>query len=192
MKIQALIGGFFLAALVAGPAIAHPEFQRYSKEVSGRSVNCGMCHMHSDGPEGVKSGQIGSLGQEDLNALGLSRQALQPGAGLKSPILNAFGNALLNDLGKNRIGELKQRPELLAAAMAKDRDLDADGIPDVEEFLDGTHPLNSLDGRPWKLFRHNVVKNRFHLFMIALATAFGFFGLNSALAWLSSKARKEE
>ena len=192
MKMKALIAALFLAAIFVSEAFAHPEFQRYYKEASGRSVNCGMCHMHSDGPEGVKSGQIGSLGQDDLNALGLARQALEPGAGLKSPLLNEFGNAILNDLGKNKIGEFKQRPELLAGALPKARDLDEDGITDVEEFLDGTHPLNSLDGRPWKLFKHNVVKNRFHLFMIVLATAFGFFGLKSAIAWLSSKARNEE
>lgn len=176
----------------AAPAFAHPEFQRYSKEVSGRSVNCAMCHRHSDGPEGLKPGQIGSLDQDELNALGLARQALKPGAVVKSPILNEFGNSILSQLGKDKISELRQRPELLTGFLSKTSDLDGDGIPDAEEFKDGTHPLNSLDGHPGKLFKNNLGKNWFDILMIILATGSGLYGLQNMLLWLSIKARREE
>ena len=190
MKI--FIAVILLTVINLSPAFAHPEFQRYSKSVSGRSVNCAMCHLHSDGPEGIKPGQIGSLTPDELNALGLARQALKPNAGVKSPILNEFGNSILNQLGKEKILELKQHPELLPQALSKTSDLDGDGIPDAEELKDGTHPLNSLDGLPWKLFKNNLVKNWFHIMMIILATSFGLYGLHHALLWLSMKARREE
>ena len=190
--MKLFINIILLSLIYLTPAFAHPEFQRYSKGVSGRSVNCAMCHRHSDGPEGLKPGQIGSLNQDELNALGLARQALKPGAGVQSPILNEFGNSILNQLGKEKISELQQRPELLAGALSKTNDLDGDGIPDVEEFKDGTHPLNSLDGHPWKLFKNNLGKNWFDILMIILATGSGLYGLQNMLLWLSLKAGKEE
>ena len=190
--MRVLIGVLFLTVVFLSPAFAHPEFQRYSKSVSGRSVNCAMCHRHSDGPEGVKPGQIGSLTQDELNALGLARQALKPGSGVKSPILNEFGNSILNDLGKEKILELRQRPERLPESLSKTRDLDADGIPDAEEFKDGTNPLNSFDGHPWKLFKNNLIRNWFDILMIILATGFGFLGLYNAILWLSIMAGKEK
>ena len=190
--MKLFINIILLSLIYLTPAFAHPEFQRYSKGVSGRSVNCAMCHMHSDGPEGVKPGQIGSLNQDELNALGLARQALKPGAGVPSPILNEFGNSILNQFGKEKILELKQRPELLAGSLSKTSDLDGDGIPDGEEFKDGTHPLNSLDGHPGKLFKNNLGKNWFDILMIILATGSGLYGLQNMLLWLSIKARREE
>lgn len=190
--MRTLLGTVLLLAAAAGTASAYPEFQRYSKANSGRFVNCAMCHTHSDGPEGLKQGQIGGLSDDDLNQLGLARQAFEPGAGVKSPILNEFGNDILNRLGKNKITEMKERPERLAEALAKDSDLDRDGIPDAEEYRDGTHPLNSLDGHPWKLFKNNFVKNGFHIAMMILATGCGIYGLYHALLWLSVKAGKEK
>lgn len=186
--VQALLI-LFLAS--AGSAMAYPEFQRYSKEVSGRTVNCAMCHTHSDGPEGLKPGQIGSLNQEEMNELGLARQAFEPGFAGKSPILNEFGNTILKAIGKNKLAEYKQKPDLLIEALTKTSDLDGDGIPDSEEFKDGTHPLNSLDGHPWKLFKNNVRKNAFHIVMLLLATGFGLFGLSNLLHWLSIKTDRE-
>ncbi len=176
----------------SAPAFAYPEFQRYSKEVSGRPINCAICHTHSDGPEGLKAGQIGSLNEEEKNALGLARQAFKPGNSAKSPVLNDFGNKVLNDLGKEKLMELRNNPQLLASALAKTSDLDKDGIPDAEEFLDGTHPLNSLDGHPWKLFVNNLSKNSFHIIMMVLATACGLFGLYNALLWLGVKASRRK
>src|SRR3989304_578926 len=173
-------------------AFAHPEFQRYSKEVSGRSVNCAVCHRHSDGPEGLKPGQIGSLDQDELNALGLARQALKPGAGVPSPILNEFGNSILNQFGKEKILELKQRPELLAGSLSKTSDLDGDGIPDGEEFKDGTHPLNSLDGHPGKFFKNNLGKNWFDILMIILRTGAGPYGLQKKHPCRAPKALRAD
>ncbi len=190
--MKLFFGIILLTFLYITPALAHPEFQRYSKEVSGRSINCAMCHINSDGPEGLKPGQIGSLTQDELNALGLARQALQPGSNAKSPILNAFGNSILNQLGKDKISELKQRPELLTKALSQTSDLDGDGISDVEEFKDGTHPLNPLDGHPWKLFKNNLGKNGFHILMIVLATGLGLYSLYHLLLWFSIKARMEK
>ena len=190
--MKLLINMVFLTFIFISTVMAHPEFQRYSKEVSGRPINCAMCHGHSDGPNGLKPGQIGSLNQEGLNTLGLARQAFKPGSGIKSPILNEFGNSLLDDLGKEKIMALKQNPELLAQAMSPTSDLDGDGISDVEEFLDGTNPVNPLDGNPWKLFKNNLKKNRFHILMIVLATGMGMYGLQNVLLWLSLKARREE
>lgn len=180
-----------LSLLGVSSAMAYPEFQRYSRAASGRTVNCAMCHTHSDGPDGIKPGQIGSLDQEELNDLGLARQAFEPGFAGKNPVLNEFGNAVLKTAGKNKLAELKQKPELLAEALDQTSDLDGDGIHDFEEFKDGTHPLNSLDGHPWKLFKNNVRKNAFHIFMLFLATGFGLFGLSNLLHWLSIKMDKE-
>jgi hypothetical protein len=190
MKI--FISAILLILFYLTPAFAHPEFQRYLKSVSGRTVNCAMCHMHSDGPIGLKPGQIGSLNQDELNDLGLARQANKSGSNVKNPILNQFGNSILNQLGKDKILELKQRPELLPESLSKTSDLDGDGIPDVEEIKDGTNPLNSLDGLPWKLFKINFVKSWFDILMLILATGFGLYGIQNALIWLSIKASKEK
>ncbi|MCG3176608.1 MAG: hypothetical protein MOGMAGMI_01566 [Candidatus Omnitrophica bacterium] len=189
---RALWATAVLCLSAAGVAQAYPEFQRYSKERSGRSINCALCHTHSDGPEGLRAGQIGSLTQEELDTLGLARQATAPGSGLKSPILNGFGNLMLDELGRDRIQELRQRPESLAESLPAGSDLDGDGIPDGQEYLDGTHPLNSLDGQPLKLFRNNLGRHGFHIAMMVLATALGLYGLHNAILWLSTQTGKEK
>ncbi len=190
--MKAWITTFLLMSLCVSVAEAYPEFQRYSKKVSGRAVNCAMCHKNSDGPEGIKPGQIGSLNDEELKALGVARQAFNPGNHARNPVLNDFGNAILNQLGKKKLMVIRRYPERLAPALSKASDLDGDGIPDAEEFLDGTHPLNPLNGHPWKLFKHNLAKNRFHLVMIILATGLGMYGLQNMLLFLMVRARKEE
>lgn len=190
MKLIMITIVFFFIGTIS--VCAHPEFQRYSREVSGRAINCSMCHKHSDGPDGLKPGQIGSLTPDELNDLGLARQAFKPGNKATNPILNEFGNLMLNDLGKEKILALRQHPELLSAALSKTSDLDGDGITDAEEYQDGTHPLISLDGRPGKLFKNNLRKNWFHILMISLATGLGLFGLQNALFWLSSKMDKDQ
>lgn len=189
--MRTILVGVVLLLTGIGSAIAYPEYQRYSKAKSGRSINCAMCHAHSDGPDGLKPGQIGSLNQDELNELGLARQAFEPGFAGKNPVLNEFGNSILKSAGKNKLTEFKQRPELIAETLAKTSDLDGDGIPDFEEFEDGTHPLNSLDGHPWKLFKNNVRKNAFHIVMLLLATGFGLFGLSNLLHWLSIKTNRD-
>lgn len=189
MRIFMLI--FFLTTMFLSPAFAYPEFQRYAKKISGRSVNCAMCHTHADGPQGLKRGQIGSLSDAENNELGLARQALKPGSSAHNPILNAFGNKILNDLGREKIMQLKAQPDQLPGALSKTSDLDGDGITDAEELKDGTHPLNSLDGLPLKLFKNNLAKNGFHILMIIFATSFGLFGLHHLLLWLSIKIKNE-
>ena len=190
--MRILISSFLIALVSVSQAYAYSNFQKYSKKVSGRPINCAMCHINPDGPKGLKYGQIGSLNKEELKALGRARQAFKPGTDVKSPILNDFGNSILHQLGKEKILMFREHPELLSAALSKTSDLDGDGITDAEEFEDGTHPLNSLDGKPWKLFKNNLKKNRFHIFMLFLATALGLFGLSNMLLWLSSRLKKEE
>jgi len=190
--MKVVLSVLFLTMIFVTPVLAHPEFQRYFKETSGRTINCAMCHVHPDGPEGLKTGQIGSLTQDQLNTLGLARQANKPGSVVKSPILNEFGNLIVTALGKDKIMELKQSPGSLPDALSKTSDLDKDGIIDAEELKDGTNPLNSYDGKPLKLFKINLIRNWFDLFMIVLATGFGFYGLYNLLLWLSVKAGRKE
>jgi len=185
-------GVWLFFAMIAGAgtgAWAYPEFQIYSEDRSGRSVNCAMCHTHADGPEGLKHGQIGRLTPEELEQLGQARAAFEPGSDVESPVLNEFGNLILQQLGKREILLLRQDPGALADALGYESDLDGDGIPDAQEYLDGTHPLDPHHGDPWQLFKNNLVRYRFHVFMIVLATALGLYGLNNILHWLERVSR---
>lgn len=178
----------FFAALCAAlhslPLSAHPEYQTFVVNTSGRAVDCGLCHAHPEGPEGLKPGQIGSLTPEQLTQLNRARAAFEPGANVENPLLNAFGNHILNTLGKRQILLLRQHPEQLPALLGNDSDLDGDGVPDAEEYLKGTHPLNPHHGPPARLFVLNLQKYRFDLIMIAVATALGLYGLNHLRQWL--------
>lgn len=181
-----------LAALVllfSGPASAYPEFEEYIETTSGRNVNCGFCHSHPDGPEGVKAGQIGSLTPEQLDQLNRARTAFEPGQEVDSPILNDFGDHLIQVVGKKQFLALKASPERLAGLLGTS-DLDGDGISDAEEYRDGTFPLNRHHGDPWKLFVNNLVDNRFHLLMLMLATIAGIYGLTHMLSWFGAEAEK--
>jgi hypothetical protein len=161
--------------------LAYPEFQKFVQTRSGRAVNCAMCHASSDGPDGAGFGQIGSLTPEELGRLNQARAAFEPGHEVASPILNRFGNHVIATVGKTRFLELRSRPEELAAALGTESDLDGDGIPDAREYLEGTHPLKKTDGNPWLLFVNNLVRYRFHVFMIVVATALTIYGLASLL-----------
>lgn len=174
-----------LAALaLAAPAAtadAYPEFQKFVHERSGRAVNCAMCHMNSDGPDGAGFGQIGSLAPDELARLNRARAAFEPGQDVQSPILNRFGNHIVATTGKTRFLELRNRPEELAAALGAESDLDSDGITDSREYLEGTHPLKRTDGNPWLLFVNNLSRYRFHVVMIVIATALTIYGLANLL-----------
>ncbi|MBM3289952.1 MAG: hypothetical protein FJY92_07350, partial [Candidatus Hydrogenedentes bacterium] len=164
--------------IAAAPlAWAYPEFQQYSQKVSGRTSNCAMCHAHPDGPEGLKPGQIGSLTQEELDRLGRARAAFEPGQNVDSPILNAFGNAIVKKVGKTKFLQIRLHPEDLPAALGTDSDLDHDGVSDSAEFLAGTDPLDEGSGPPAKLFLHNLRENAFNIAMMIVATALGIYGL---------------
>ena len=140
-----------LILFLTSNAMAHPEYLQYFKKESGRAINCAMCHVNPEGPEGVGPGQIGSLDAEGKKILELARKA-KPGANIKNPILNEFGQEILNTMGHDKLVELEQNPGFIPGLLSKTSDLDHDGIPDYQELLDGTDPLNPNDGLPWNLF----------------------------------------
>ena len=183
MRTHPFLTGFTaLAALaIAGTAHAYPEFQKYVSLKSGRTVNCAMCHMHSDGPEGAAPGQIGHLTPPEQAELGRARAAFEPHANIKNPILNAFGNHIINSIGKKQFLELRVTPAELANKLPKDSDLDGDGITDVDEYLSGTHPLIKSDGRPWLLFKANLAANLGQIVLMLAASVLGLWGLHHLL-----------
>jgi len=181
-----------LVAATAPRAAAYPEMEAWVEAHSGRSVDCAMCHTHPDGPEGVKAGQIRSLDAEELARLNQARAAFEPGAGVDSPILNDFGDRILNDVGKRRFLEIRATdPGLLVNALGEEGDLDGDGIPDATEYAEGTDPLDPQHGAPLSLLRHNLARYWFDLLMLALATACGLYGLNHLLEWAQRAAQRE-
>lgn len=173
-------------------AAAHNEFQTFVRKNSGRPVDCALCHMHSNGPEGTGPGQVGSLTPEELGRLGRARAAFDPGTVVDSPILNDFGDSLIQRLGKKRILELRSAPAELAVEISQTSDLDSDGIPDAREYLAGTHPLIASDGNPWSLFLHNLRRSAFHLVMISVATALGLYGLINLLNGFAVRLRARQ
>lgn len=177
----ALVGLVLAAPALEATAIAYPEFQRSIQARSGRTVNCAMCHTHPDGPEGTGPGQIGGLPPEELARLNQARGAFEPGQDVDSPILNEFGDSIVRSAGKRRVLETRGHAEELAAALDPTSDLDGDGIPDAREYLDGTHPLERMNGDPWLLFVTGLRRNAFHVGMIVVATALGIYGLASLL-----------
>ena len=183
--MRSLLLAAVVAVVWAAPAVAYPEFQAFSQKNSGRQVNCAMCHANPDGPNGVKPGQIGALAAAELDRLARARQAFQPGVAVDSPILNPFGNHIIQTIGRTAFIELRRRPAGLAPALGHTSDLDQDGIPDAQEFLQGTDPLDSQSGAPWALFTHNLVRYRGDLLMLLLATLAGLYGLNNLLRWFA-------
>ncbi len=172
-----------IVLLLATPAGAHPEFEAWIEQRSGAWVDCAMCHTHPEGPEGVKPGQIRSLGPDELDALNRARSAFEPGAGVDSPILNDFGDRMLDELGKTEILRLRHEdPGQVAEALGAEGDLDGDGIADAREYLDGTHPLDAHSGEPLALARQRLRDRTFDLLMIVLATLAGVWGLNRLIS----------
>lgn len=186
MKRQVFLLAVFAYSLTA---LAYPEFQRFSQEHGGQPINCAMCHASGDGPEGAGRGQIGSLTPEELNRLNAARGAFSAGVPVQSPILNTFGNNIIFQIGKTKFLELRAHPEQLAEVYGFESDLDGDGIPDAQEYLDGTHPLNKVHGNPWKLFLHNLSVFKLHVVMLALATLAGLWGLSHLLYGLADRTR---
>ena len=192
MKVHRLGGplSILCVAMACAPAaLAYPEFQQFVQRTSGRNVNCAMCHVNPDGPEGLKPGQIGSLTPDEMDRLNRARAAFEPGQPVESPILNAFGNHIVETVGKNRFLQLRLDPGGLAEALGHDSDLDNDGISDAVEYLEGPHPLDTHHGNPWRLFKTNVRRYAFHLVMMILATAAGVYGVNNLLHGFEAAAR---
>lgn len=167
----------FAAFMVPMGAWAYPEFHTFIEKNSGRHADCAMCHAHPDGPEGPKAGQIGSLKPDELDQLNLARAAFEPGQGAHNPILNAFGNRIIDAVGKREFLLMRQDPAKLAEALGQTNDLDNDGIPDADEFLDGTNPVDSHHGAPWRLFFINLRRYAFHIAMLTSATGLGLYAL---------------
>ena len=177
------------ALALPGLATAYPEFEEEIEKTSKRNVNCAFCHVHPDGPDGVKTGQIGSFGPAELKALNKARRAIEPGGGVDSPILNDFGDHLINTLGKAKVVALMREPSKLGQLLGTS-DLDGDGISDAEEYHDGTHPLIHHHGDPWKLFSANLQEYGFHLLMLVLATVCGIYGIDHLLKWFGIEAQR--
>lgn len=187
-----LLSTLLLIILVPLVAYSYPEFYEYSKKVSGRTINCALCHTHSDGPEGTEKGQIGSLSKEEMEKLMRARAAFAPGQAVENPILNEFGNELVKQLGKKKILELRSRPQDLPKEIGQNLDIDKDGIPDAQEYLDGTLPINKEDGHPAKLFIANLKKNVLHIILALFAVGFLFFGFVQWLMGIHGEAVLEE
>jgi hypothetical protein len=190
-RLWPLLVIFVLAA--APPLMAYPEFEVWTEKTSGRYIDCAMCHTHPDGPEGVKPGQIRSLSREELDRLNEARGAFEPGIAVNSPVLNAFGNRIIEKLGRKKFLEIRSAdPGLLVAAYGMDSDLDGDGIPDAREYMEGTSPVDSRSGNPWSLFRTNLRRYWLDVLMTVLATLAGLYGLNYLLRWFEHEAEGPE
>jgi hypothetical protein len=171
---------------------AYPEYQREIQSSSQRVVSCAMCHVHPDGPDGVKHGQIGSLGQGEMLLLSQSRGMLEPGPIVDSPILNSFGDHLVSQLGRNRLIAYRSQPAALGAAISQSNDLDGDGVGDARELRDGTDPTDPRHADPGLLFLVNLRRHWFHLVMLAAATVIGLFALSRLFNWFAFEARRAD
>lgn len=181
---------FLLAASPA--ASAHHEFQAFVQARSGRPVNCALCHANADGPEGTGTGQIGGLTEAQRERLNRARASFEPSPVVDSPILNDFGNLLVARLGKRRILELRSKPELIAEELGYASDLDGDGIPDAQEYLDGTLPLSRLHGDPARLFWNALRTHAFQIGMLLVATAVTLYGLIALLRGFGLRLQARE
>lgn len=174
-KLTVIVG--LVGILDSASALAYPEFQTFIVAHSKKPINCAMCHVNSDGPDGNAPGQIGGLTPEELNRLAQARTAFESGKEVDSPILNEFGNHIIKNIGRTKFIELRRSPEHLADALDPKNDLDNDGIPDVQEFLEGSHPLIKNDGDPWSLFKTNFQRNLPQIILTIVATLAGIYGL---------------
>lgn len=175
--IAAALLVLLINAVSDGQAGAYPEYQQFVEKNSKRTVNCAMCHSNENGPTGTGPGQIGSLTAEQFVQLNKARGAMEPGQVVDSPILNEFGNKIIEAVGKKKFVELRQDPGKLAELLGNDSDLDKDGIADSGEFLDGTDPLNKLHGDPGKLFWINLERYKMHVVLAIVAVMSLNYGL---------------
>jgi hypothetical protein len=182
--------GLVVLLTLSSTAQAYPEFQRHLQAASGRVVSCSMCHVHPDGPDGVKHGQLGSLGDGELQALNRSRAMLDPGARVDNPILNDFGDYLVSSQGRRRLIAVRATPARLVDSIDRNHDQDSDGIADARELRDGTDPTDPRHGDPWLLFLINVRRYWFHLAMLSAATFAGLHSLNRLFRWFAYEAQR--
>jgi hypothetical protein len=110
---------------------------------------------------------------------------------IDNPVLNHFGDDIIRQLGKTRFLQFRMEPENLAGALDPNSDLDGDGIPDVDEYTVGTHPLDPRHGDPWMLFLNNLRHRWFHVAMLLVATGLGLYGLNALLHAFELRLRQQ-
>jgi hypothetical protein len=189
MKLHRFVLAVPALVCLSLPGHSHSEFQAFVRKNSGRAVDCAMCHVNSNGPDGTARGQVGSLTPAEMLLLGRARSAFEPGTRVDSPILNDFGDELVWRIGKKRILELRSAPAELAKELGEESDLDRDGVIDAREYLEGTHPLIATDGDPWTLARTNFARHGFDLLMITVATAITLFGLVNLLHGFAVRLR---
>ena len=139
------------------PVFAFNEFQSFIELKSKKQLNCAYCHSHVNGPEGNELGQLGSLSEEQKQLTAYNQFLSANKELVDSPILNEFGNYLVEKLGYETIVKAQDDPDKIVQGL-KDSDLDHDGISDSEELLNGTLPNDPLDGNPFKLFVSNIKK----------------------------------
>lgn len=187
-----ILFAFILVFVFQQGVNAYPEFYEYSRKVSGRATNCALCHAHGDGPEGHEPGQISSLNKEDMEKLMRARAAFAPGQKVENPILNDFGNKLVEHIGKKNILELRYRPQDLSKEIGQKMDIDKDGIPDAQEYLDGTLAISKEDGHPAKLFLANLKKYIIHIILAFFAVGFLFYGFVQWLMGIHGEALLDE
>ncbi|CAN5639137.1 hypothetical protein BH10CYA1_BH10CYA1_13480 [soil metagenome] len=181
-----------LSFLVAPPVFSFPQYQAFVEKHSGRTVNCAMCHVSGDGPVGNGSGQIGSLTPEQSAQLNKARAAMQPGSDIDNPILNDFGNKIVQTVGMKKVLELRSDPAKLAEALGSKSDIDDDGISDAAEYLAGTDPLNKMHGEPGQLFWVNLNRYKFHIILAAIAVFFLDYGLAHLIKGLAIATGSKE
>ncbi len=172
---------FILSLLVIGQfnlkGYSFPQLEEFVAKHSGKPVNCAMCHANDAGPTGNDLGQLGHMTVAQMAKVNIARLAMQPGQNVDSPILNRFGNHIVETVGMQKLITLIAQPQDLATALGNKSDLDGDGIPDSEEYLDGTDPLNRFNGDPLKLFKINLSRNLIVICIISGALGLLVFGL---------------
>ncbi|MBI1269463.1 hypothetical protein GC174_03430 [bacterium] len=169
---------------------SYPQFQEFTEKHSGQAANCAMCHSNGNGPTGTGPGQIDGLNEEELKRLEEARKAFQPGQKIDSPILNEFGNKIVEELGRKEVLALVKEPEALATKLNKNLDTDRDGIPDAEEYLDGTDPTNKFHGHPWKMFLVNLNRYKQHILLTFAAVLLLNYGLGHLIKGIAVLTEK--
>lgn len=186
LRLLPLLSAMCLLLLLANVGYAFPEYEAFIKQHSGRPMNCGMCHVNPDGPLGTGEAQLGRLTPQEMERVNQARAATEPGQQVNSPILNAFGNSIVEKVGTRAFVAMGADPGKLPSVYGMQSDLDGDGIPDAQEFLDGTNPLDKNHGAPWRLFTINLRRQMSQNLLALVILGLAFFGLTSLVRSLRS------
>lgn len=176
MNRQVVLSFLLIVILFPNHTFSYPKLYDLILAKSGKKIDCGICHAHGNGPEGLMKGQIGGLDAIGLDQLMSARKAFDPGVKIKNPLLNDFGNEMVFILGRKEIIALGNQPEKLIEIYPKELDLDNDGIPDIDELMEGTLPHDPQSGNPLKLMVHNLKGSWFEILLTLIGTGFMFYG----------------